>query len=321
MAGDVRLYEHGDFTTLLALASRQLGIPEPWLEKDYYLTEALRLITAKLPEHTFLKGGTSLSKGWSMLSRMSEDIDLVLNRPAFEKKLRGADVDVVLLDLATTISAHPGLDWEAEKTGTTGGKARTDVFRYHSALTATTLGIAQTVIVEAGVRSGYWPIEKMSVESLAARVARDLGRADIAEDLAPFEMNMLHFRRTFVEKLMAIHSLVVKYQHDGSPLGRNARHYADLYVLGQKPEAVALLGGEEFEQIRVEQDQIGRSSFPRNYVEAPRTYRDSPALFPDDKLRAELERQYVADVTPLFFGEVPGFKEILGLFESVRERL
>jgi hypothetical protein len=320
VASDVRLFEHQDFSTLLALASRDLGVPEPWCEKDYYLTETLRVIAATRPRQAFLKGGTSLSKGWSLLSRISEDIDLVLNVTAYDRKLRGADVDRELFEIASAIAGHGALRWDEGRSQTTGGKARHDFFDYRSALDVRTLGLATTVIVEAGVRSGLWPVHSVPVQSMIGLVAQRRGQADVADDVGPFEMLMLHFTRTFVEKLMAIHSLVLRYQRDGVALARNARHYADLYVLGGKPEAVAILGTPEFEKIRLEQDAIGKS-FPMSYVEAPSSYRESPALFPNPALRADLERQYIADVTPLFYGDMPSFSDVLGVFESFRDRL
>ena len=37
----MRLAELPDFKTLIALSSRELSVPEAWIEKDYYLTEVL----------------------------------------------------------------------------------------------------------------------------------------------------------------------------------------------------------------------------------------------------------------------------------------
>ncbi len=51
---------------------------EAWVEKDYYLSEALRLIAQTYPKETVLKGGTSLFKSWLLLDRVSDDIDLFL---------------------------------------------------------------------------------------------------------------------------------------------------------------------------------------------------------------------------------------------------
>ena len=49
-------------------------------------------------------------------------------------------------------------------------------------------------------------------------------------------MRLLHFRRTFVEKMFAIHSKVELLKRDGQPLGTYARHYYDLFQLAEQPE-------------------------------------------------------------------------------------
>lgn len=54
-------------------------------------------------------------------------------------------------------------------------------------------------------------------------------------------MRLLHFRRTFVEKLFAIHSKVEILKRDGRPLGTCARHYYDLVQLAVQPEVTAML--------------------------------------------------------------------------------
>ena len=49
-----------------------------------------------------------------------------------------------------------------------------------------------------------------------------------AEDESSFPMRLLHFRRTFVEKLFAIHSKVELLKREGRALGSYARRYYDL---------------------------------------------------------------------------------------------
>src|SRR5579862_8501226 len=63
-------------------AEQPLGIPARIIEKDFWVCWTLKELFA-LPEHgtrlTF-KGGTSLSKGWKLIARFSEDIDVVIDR-------------------------------------------------------------------------------------------------------------------------------------------------------------------------------------------------------------------------------------------------
>lgn len=57
------------------------GIVDNAVEKDYWVSMVLRAIFT-LPYATafVFKGGTSLSKGWSLIERFSEDIDLAIDR-------------------------------------------------------------------------------------------------------------------------------------------------------------------------------------------------------------------------------------------------
>jgi len=49
-------------------------------------------------------------------------------------------------------------------------------------------------------------------------------------------MRLLHFRRTFVEKMFAIHGKVELFKREGQPIGSYARHYYDLSQLAATDE-------------------------------------------------------------------------------------
>jgi len=318
----VRLAEHSDFKTLIARTSADQSLPEPWVEKDYYLTEVLRIVARAYPTEGFLKGGTSLTKGWALLSRMSEDIDWVLVRSAFTPGLGGKDVNARLERLATEVAKHPDVAWARSRTVVVEGKARRDHYDYRTAMTSRTLGLAETILLEAGTRAGNWPLEKRPIQSLVGMTAESMRQVGIAEDIAAFSMLVLDFRRTFVEKLIAVHSLVQRFVADGTPLARNARHYADLYVLLQRDEVRAMVGGVEFAAILDEQDALAKEHFKRNYVPLPKSFRASAAFFPGTELSLKLKKQYEDDVRPLFFGQnMPPFEAVLGAFAELRDRL
>jgi hypothetical protein len=57
------------------------------------VTEALRAIADAAGDKVIFKGGTSLSKGWNLIQRFSEDIDLFLDPLAFEPPLGKNAVD------------------------------------------------------------------------------------------------------------------------------------------------------------------------------------------------------------------------------------
>jgi len=65
--------------------------------------EALRIIAATGPEKIIFKGGTSLSKGWNLIQRFSEDIDIFLDPLAFQPTLRKNGIDRLLQTLQSAI--------------------------------------------------------------------------------------------------------------------------------------------------------------------------------------------------------------------------
>ena len=75
------LHEHEDFRQLIVVVSENNGINPVLVEKDYWLMHCLW----GLQQAGFnfeLKGGTSLSKGFNLIDRFSEDVDIRIEPPA-----------------------------------------------------------------------------------------------------------------------------------------------------------------------------------------------------------------------------------------------
>ena len=63
-------------------------LPEYAVEKDWWVSMTLNaLFKTSCKEHMEFKGGTSLSKGWHLINRFSEDIDVALNHCFFVNQL------------------------------------------------------------------------------------------------------------------------------------------------------------------------------------------------------------------------------------------
>src|SRR6202789_463676 len=129
----MRLFEHPDFDHAVIRAAehfRARGLREAIIEKDYYVTEALRIIEAVAGPKVIFKGGTSLSKGWNLIQRFSEDIDIFLDPLAFEPALAKRAIDRELKSLRDAVAAHPALQFAPEESQTIGGFGRNDRFSY-----------------------------------------------------------------------------------------------------------------------------------------------------------------------------------------------
>ena len=151
---------------------------------------------------------------------------------------------------------------------------------------------------------------------------RDSGVSLGADDEQPFLMRLLHFRRTFVEKMFAIHGKVESMKRNGQPLGSYARHCYDLFQLAAQPEVMEMLKSAEYDEIKTDYDRISRRHFDRSYFfpEGMR-FAASDALFPTSELEAPLKREYEAQCRLLCYGPYPSWQEIKARFLELRDSI
>jgi len=75
------LHQQKDFRDLIQVVSNERRILPQLIEKDYWIMHVLYGL-AKQGFIFELKGGTSLSKGYRIIERFSEDIDIRIEPPA-----------------------------------------------------------------------------------------------------------------------------------------------------------------------------------------------------------------------------------------------
>jgi hypothetical protein len=317
----VKLFEHPDFEQAIIRAAehfRPRGLREAIIEKDYYVTEVLRIIEQEAGAKVIFKGGTSLSKGWNLIQRFSEDIDIFLDPTAFDPQLSKKGIDRELKKLRLAIEQHPGLKFVEKESQTIGGFGRNDRFEYVQRF-AGAGEIRNRVFVEAGTASGREPTERVRLQSYVGQFLQETGISLGAEDEGPFEMRLLHFRRTFVEKMFAIHAKVEAFKKAGKEIGGYARHFYDLFCLAERPEVLAMLRSAEYGTIKVDYDRISREYFEKSYVAPPdMSFAKSDALFPPTELRATIAAGFEAQCRVLCFGLFPTWDEVQARLEEIR---
>lgn len=320
----MKLFEHAEFEQAVLAAEahfRGQGLRATVIEKDYYVTEALRLVAEAGGGRVIFKGGTSLSKGWNLIQRFSEDIDIFLDPKAFDKPLGANAINRELKDLRNAIASHPALHHQPEESKTIGGFGRTDAFGYEQRFGGAG-ELANRVLLEAGTASGRQPVEERMLQSYLGQFLHETGRSLGAEDEGPFPMRLLHFRRTFVEKMFAIHGKVELFKRDGRPIGTYARHYYDLHRLATTPDIPAMLRSDEYAAIRADYDQISKVHFARDYLPPEAmSFANSEALFPPARLARELADEYERQCRNLCYGAHPSWTEVMDMFAAIKHLL
>jgi hypothetical protein len=178
------------------------------------------------------------------------------------------------------------------------------------------------VLLEAGAASGREPTASVELRSYLSQFLMEAGVTLGAEDEGSFPMRLLHFRRTFVEKMFAIHSKVQMLKRDGRPLGTYARHYYDLFQLSLRPEVLDMLRSIEYGGIKRDYDLISRTHFPGSYFYPDQmSFANSDALFPKERLSSDIGGEYEGQCEVLCFGAYPSWGAVQARFIELRELL
>ena len=297
-----------DFRDGVIEAASRLGIAERQVEKDYWVTATLRSLAERFDGQFLFKGGTSLSKAYRLVERFSEDIDLLL------LSKEGAATEGLLDALAAAMSEVCGTT--ATVYGGTEGFARRMLFPYPELPnTRKAPGMRRQIVVEPGVRGGPRPYERRVIEPLMAGA---LGPDVAFDDLASFDIDVLHPARTMIEKLFAVDSMGQRLATDpGLRLPDTAvRHFYDLYFLWDEERSPALSwlqNGDNHEAVVEDCLRVSRRWFSEEAAVPDGGFAHSLA-FTDDgiasRLRAPYERMMAAVCYPQ--APRPTFDEVRG---------
>lgn len=235
MSTDRLVHDPDAIAALSVTVAQETGVPAEHIEKDFWVTEVLRGVVAAaeyLGVEVVFKGGTSLSKGFSLIQRFSEDVDvLVVLSPQESTGAR----DRTLKTLVAGASETTTLDAIGVPRATSKGAKRGARFHYRPDATSSEAGLSAGVFLELGSRGGALPATPLPISSLIAQHASDQiagapeAEAVLVRVLAPW--------RTLVEKVVLLHTAHTASDPDAAI--RGARHYYDLHQLLVRPEILA----------------------------------------------------------------------------------
>jgi hypothetical protein len=216
---------------------------------------------------------------------------------------------------------HPGLQFLPDESNTIGGFGRCDRFGYSPRFTDI-VAITPRVFLEVGTSSGTYPTETREISSYVGEFLRATGASMGAEDEAPFDLPLLHYRRTFVEKMFAIHAKVEILKETGEPIGGYARHYYDLCCLAEQPDVTTMLQSTEYADIKADYERVSLLAFPRGYRRPDdMSFANSDAFFPPANLAAPLSVAYGRQCQLLCYAQYPAWDELQATFQRLRELL
>lgn len=297
--------DNPDFGPTLNAAAGRIGISATAVEKDYWVSQALRALAREHGESLIFKGGTSLSKALRLIERFSEDVDLLIRS---DNRGRAA-CDALMKNMKTTVESELGGPSTAVG-GSERGRHRAYRVEY-PALHPPTLMLQTSVLLEMGIRGGTDPSAPMAIGSLLGDLLSENGVVleDYA-DLAEFSLQVLHPGRTLLEKFSIVHLEAKRLEADegASPKPNLVRHFYDVHQLLMDPSVVELLSDREatlsiIEDIRDTTVRYFNPGTPDLETCPSGGFAASPAFDEVTSASQRLGRAYEESMGELFYGK------------------
>jgi hypothetical protein len=309
------LHNHPQFADLIRIVAQQRRIDPALVEKDYWIMHCLYGLQ-KLGLKFELKGGTSLSKGFQIINRFSEDIDIRIEPPpklhvktgANHKKLRHVESRKNFYDwLAKTMHIDGIVKVERDiafddKQYRSGG-----IRLSYDGLYKLPPELKEGVLLEAGF-DAVTPNEAKGISSWAYDYAAT--KVDIIDNRAK-GVACYDSGYTFVEKLQTVSTKFRKQQETKEFPGDIMRHYYDVYSLLQRPEVQAFIGTDDYKIHKAIRFRQGDN---------PDITKNEAFILSNPETRAAYQKAYDA-TSALYYSGKPTFEQILKEIAAWANRL
>ncbi len=324
--------------------AQRLGTAAQNIEKDFWVCWTLDVLFSGLKEggpRLLFKGGTSLSKGFGLISRFSEDIDVTVFRddigePATIEELeelsgkkRKARLEAIkdacnayingpLRDELTVILAD-----RLKTAGIEAAKARIEpddtdpdgqtLLIWYPAATPRSDYVRAAIKIESGAKSALDPNSEVQIKPY---VDDDLP----ALDLTVPGVRTVDPERTFWDKVVILHGLRRWFDKRGELKGggqRVSRHYYDLHRL-----VATAVGAAAIKERALGEDCVAhaRMFFNRPDFDLGSAVPGSFALAPHDEMVEQLRADYRA-MQGMIFGDPPAFEAVIDSIASLEASL
>ena len=309
----------------------KLGLYPQAVEKDLWVTTILQvLFSLDYSKHLVFKGGSSLSKVWSLIQRFSEDIDVAVDRNMFGidgdvtkkqlKKLRKESSVFVREKLTKDIMnrleefgmisfcrVKPQPDGEGDDTYPEPRK----IFIHYDSAFANSPGsyMDSRVMLEVGARSLIEPTATSKVRSLIE------SNSQLTTTLVDSDVITAVPQKTFLEKAFLLHELFTTGNCDNA--NRKSRHLYDLECMMDKDFALNAINDDElWENIRHHRE-IFTSVRGIDYRE---DIRSAIMLCPPKNVISNWQSDYLTMQQQMVYGESLPFNKLIARMRELESR-
>lgn len=316
----MKLHENLElYKDAITATAQQMGIPEIYVEKDYWVTLALyNIFSSEVGSQAVFKGGTALSKCFGTVERFSEDIDIVILKAGNES---GNQLKNKIKKISEVVSAVLP---EIEVPGITNkfGMIRKTAHSYQKNFEGKFGQVRDNIILESTWLGSFEPYTTAMVSSFVSDMMNNTGQSALIEEynLQPFQVQVLSKERTLCEKIMSL----VRFSFTENPivdLNNKIRHIYDIHKLLAETGINDFFNSDRFESMLLTVANDDVQSFKNNndwLANHPAT-----ALIFSDTTNtwSQLRNTYLTTFNELVYGELPTEEDILNTLSQVSGRL
>lgn len=296
------------------------------IEKDLMVCAVMDVLFNDVPDaadNLVFKGGTSLSKAHKLISRFSEDIDLVVRREelGFEgdddpldpnapmgsskreklvkrlKKDCAAYMEANLLPPLNDALSRFGCSVEIDE-----NEPQTIFVHYPSALPDGSDYNLPSIKIEGGARSATLPAHEHEIRPYVADILDN-------EELRTPGITTIDAERTFLDKLIILHGRHCHFRDRGEVYrnaNRESRHYYDLAMMEGGVGDTAIADADLLADVI----EHARMSFASKWMKLDEAAEGNLLIKPNEAVESAMRQDY-AKMSGMILGDVPSFDRIM----------
>ena len=304
------------FKELIKLTAIELKINRPFVEKDYWITLVLsRLAKSKYVNESVFKGGTSLSKGYNLIERFSEDVDIAIIN---DKGKTGNEIKTIIRNIEKEIT--PDLtELQMEGVTSKGSRFRKSLFEY---VTTEKGNSNNKLIVEINSFTNPFPFQRLTIQSFVFDFLMQTNNEKYIEqyNLQSFEVNVLSKEQTLLEKIVSLIRFSFT-ENTVESISEKIRHFYDLYYLMKSPECIEFVASDS---LKKQFDTI--LGHDREMFEEPKDWQnksisESPLVTNFSTLWKQIKEKYQTELSALAYRPIPDEKDVAKCFEELIKRI
>ncbi len=309
------------FEGAIVATSEHLGISEIYIEKDYWVTYALKQIFTdkNTKDITVFKGGTSLSKCYGIIDRFSEDIDLVVIQDEDESgNLLKNKLKTVTEAVKQPLIYVPGHHLENKV-----GKIRKLIYEYEKVGVKGSYGqIRDQIILDVSSLGNSCASKKVKIQTMIVEFIAATNNTDLIRfyELEPFEVTALSIDRTFCEKIISL----IRFSYTENPLeelANKVRHTYDLHQLLKQSRISSFLKSDDFETMLIQVGKDDDKAIPNDKEWLSKHPSESLFFSETEKVWKTLSKTYTGSFKELLTGDLPNEEDVLQSLMKIGSRL